>query len=362
MTDVGGVPLRTDCLQFRGDIPCKPHKEFGVHCSACDHYQPRAGRLLIIKLGAAGDVIRTTVILDPLQAKYPGYEIWWLTLTPDLVPQRVHKRLRFSAESLLTLQQISFDVVVNLDKDLHACALMASLTATERFGFTLSDGVPAPVNALAEHKFVTGVFDDLNQQNTLSYPQEIIEICGLDYARQEYIMDPPGPNPLTLPQGSGPVIGLNTGCGDRWIAREWPIDSWIALINGLMERGYRVVLLGGPSEHERNVMLKERTGATYEGTWPLKQFLGVVNGCDVVVTAVTMAMHIALGLRKQLVLMNNIFNRHEFELYDRGVLIEPDKECTCFFRHDCVRTDYRCMDHLPAQKILDAVDARVAYL
>ena len=40
-----------------------------------------------------------------------------------------------------------------------------------------------------------------------------------------------------------------------------------------------------------------------------------VKAGDLVVTAVTMAMHIALGLGKKLVLFNNIFNPHEFELY-----------------------------------------------
>ena len=362
MMEFAGVQVKTDCLHFRGDIPCKPHKQHGVHCAACDHYAQRKGRILVIKLGAAGDVIRTTVILEPLLQKYPDHEIWWLTLTPDLVPAIVQKRLKMSPENLLAIRQTHFDVAINLDKDLHACALMSAVEANEHFGFTLIDGVPAPVNALAEQKFVTGVFDDINQANTLSYPQEIIEICGLQYARQEYVMDQPGPSPLTLPSGTGPVVGLNTGCGDRWIAREWPIDSWVTLIEGLKERGYRVVLLGGPSEHERNVMLQERTGVTYGGTYPLKDFLAVVNTCDIVVTAVTMAMHIAIGLKKQLVLMNNIFNRHEFELYDRGVLIEPAKECTCFFQHDCIRTDYRCMDHLSPQTMLDAIEARKAYL
>ena len=362
MTEIAGVQIKTDCLHFRGDIPCKPHKQHGVHCASCDHYAPRKGRILVIKLGAAGDVIRTSVILEPLAAKYPDHEIWWLTLTPDLVPALVHKRLKMTPENLLAIQQTTFDVAINLDKDLHACALMSAVEATERFGFDLKDGVPAPVNELAEHKFVTGVFDDLNQQNTQSYPQEIIEICGLTYARQEYVMDRPGPSPFTLPEGDGPVVGLNTGCGDRWIAREWPIESWVSLIERLKEGGYRVVLLGGPSEHERNVMLKERTGAAYGGTFPLRDFLAVVNTCDIVVTAVTMAMHVAIGLRKQLVLMNNIFNKHEFELYDRGVLIEPEKECTCFFLHDCVRTDYRCMDHLSPETMYQAIEARAAYL
>lgn len=355
MSRLSSQSLRADCIHARGDIPCKPHKHHGVHCDDCSHYRQRKGRVLIIKLGATGDVIRTTVILQPLREKYPDHEIWWLTLSPEVVPSSVEKRLRYSPENVLTIQQVPFDVVINLDKDLHACALMSTISAPQTYGFTLVDGLPSPVNALAQHKFITGIFDDVNKANTVSYPQEIIELCGLTYSGQEYVMDAPGPSPLTIPDGTGLVVGLNTGCGDRWIAREWPIDSWISLIEMLKGAGHRVVLLGGPAEHERNVMLQQRTGATYEGTFPLGVFPAIVNACDVVVTAVTMALHVAIALKKRVVLMNNIFNKHEFELYGRGVLIEPEKTCTCFFQHDCTNPEYRCMNHLRPETIFAAV-------
>lgn len=362
MMQVDGELFRPDCLHARGDIPCKPHKQHGVHCDGCTHYVRRDGRILIIKLGAAGDVIRTSVILEPLTAKYPHHEVWWLTYTPELVPSVVHRVLKPTAENLVLLQQLSFEIVMNLDKDIQACALMNSIQAGERYGFVLRGGLPAPANHLAEPKYRTGVFDDVNKANTVSYPEEITLMCNLPYTRQDYMMDAPGPSPVSLPEGSGAVIGLNTGCGDRWIAREWPLEYWVQLITALQERGYRVVLLGGPSEHSRNVMLGEQTGATYQGTHSLRNFIAVMNTCDVVVTAVTMAMHIAIGLKKRLVLMNNIFNKHEFELYDRGVLIEPDKACTCFFQHDCTNPSYRCMDHLQPSTVLTAVEEQLAYL
>ena len=61
--------VRNDCMYFKGDIPCAPHKKKGVHCDKCPEYQPVGQRLLIIKLGAAGDVIRTTPILRALSGE-----------------------------------------------------------------------------------------------------------------------------------------------------------------------------------------------------------------------------------------------------------------------------------------------------
>ena len=53
--------------------------------------------------------------------------------------------------------------------------------------------------------------------------------------------------------------------------------------------------------------------------------------------------------------MNNIFNKHEFELYGRGEVVEPEKECTCFFSPKCKNEEYFCMDHMSVESILEAV-------
>ena len=40
-----------------------------------------------------------------------------------------------------------------------------------------------------------------------------------------------------------------------------------------------------------------------------------------------MALHIAIGLSKHVVLLNNIFNKNEFHLYGKGKIIEPAVNC-----------------------------------
>lgn len=362
MSHIRDVEVKDDCIHFRGDVPCKPHKMYGVHCLGCTYYSERKGRILIIKLGAVGDVIRTTVILEPLRQKYQGFEIWWLSETPNIVPSSVSKRLPFNNESILSLPMIHFDVVFNLDKDIHACALTERLETQSVYGYRLKNGIPFPANDLAEAKFLTGIFDDVNKQNKVTYPQEIIEICGLKYEGQEYEIDEPQPSPIVLEPHGSVVIGLNTGCGDRWISRDWPLESWRKLIDMLHTAGYTVLLLGGPAEHERNSILRSSTGALYHGTFPLNTFTSIINQCDVVVTLVTMALHVSIALRKQVVLMNNIFNKYEFELYDRGVIVEPPLECKCFFSNNCINSEYRCMEHLAPETVFEAVNSRVSYL
>ncbi|MFH2051708.1 MAG: glycosyltransferase family 9 protein [bacterium] len=357
------VIVRTDCFHFRGHVPCTPHKRRGVHCEGCPEFRARRGRILIIKLGAAGDVIRTTPLLAPLRRDFPDHALSWVTDFPELLPGAVDDPLKLGHETILWLRRTRFDLVINLDKDRQACALAREVQADRLWGFTLGDdglcrpvteGVTAAQGQAAQDKFLTGLFDDVNRTCRLSYPQEIFAICGYEFQGEEYVLDrPQDPRDFDLPAGSR-IVGLNTGCGGRWTSRLWPEESWAELAGDLQDLGYAVVLLGGPAEDRKNRRLAARTGAAYPGHFDLKTFVGLVDRCDLVVTAVTMAMHIALGLGKKLVLFNNIFNPNEFELYGRGRIVAPEQPCTCFFQPRCT-SDRFCMETLRPAAVLAAV-------
>lgn len=346
--------FKPSCIFFKGFAPCKPHKQFGVVCSSCPHYCKRNGRVLIIKLGAAGDVVRTTCILHELTNRYQGYEVWWITDFPQLLPIVVHVPLKYELKSLERIKSTQFDVVYNLDKDPHACALADSVNTPIRHGFTLINGLPSPVNEHAQESYHAGIFDDFSKTLRESYPAQIHALCNLEWKGQDYILDDV-PSPISQPPQGILRIGLNTGSGKRWSSRLWPVRYWTQLAQSLQEAGSDVILLGGPDEDEQNKNISRQSGVFYPGTFGLTEFVGVVNSCHVVVTAVTMALHIAVGLKKRVVLFNNVFNPAEFELYGRGMLIQPEKDCTCYYGATCTNPEYSCMDHLTVETVLDAV-------
>jgi heptosyltransferase-2 len=240
--------------------------------------------------------------------------------------------------------------VYNLDKDREACALASLVVAKRKRGFLIREGKCVPADRDAEHKFLTGLFDDLSQANTKSYQEEIFEICGFTFSGEEYIMPAPPEIAWKLPPKKR-IVGLNTGCGDRWTSRLWPDRNWVALAKQLKRNGVVPLLLGGKQEHEKNLRLAKASGATYLGHFSLPEFMSEVNRCDLIVTAVTMAMHLAIGYRKKMVLFNNIFNKHEFELYGRGEILEPDFDCTCFYSPTCPNN---CMQYLSVKRVADA--------
>ncbi len=126
--------LRPRYRHFRGDIPYKPYKEHQVHCTdergnECTYFSSISNRILIIKLGALGNVLRTTPLITKLRAIDPASEIWWITHSPDMLPKEVDIILSFDLRSLQLLSAVEFDTIYNLDKDREACALISNLSA-----------------------------------------------------------------------------------------------------------------------------------------------------------------------------------------------------------------------------------------
>src|ERR1017187_6773686 len=123
------IPIKTDCRHFRADRPCTPHKQTGVTCPECPTYDPVGTRLLIVKLAADGDVLRTTSILPSLRRRFPGAHLTWLTESsaePLLRHHPLIDRIWASPERCLPqLLAQDFDLVINPDCDAKSCALPA---------------------------------------------------------------------------------------------------------------------------------------------------------------------------------------------------------------------------------------------
>jgi ADP-heptose:LPS heptosyltransferase len=352
--------LKFDCRHFRGHIPCKPNKLYNKECPSCDMYDPISKRILIIKLGAIGDVIRTTPLIVKYRSMFPGCHITWVTQSPDILPSsQVDVIYKFDFVSVYTIQNLKFDIAINLDKEPEACSLLKDVNATEKYGFIWENNHIGIATPAAEHKLITGLFDHISKANKKHYLDEIFEICHLQFNDEPFLLDV---NPeyaekwktLKEKEGGKPIIGLNTGCGKRWTTRLWPNEYWIELIKQLDKEGYFPMLLGGEAEDVNNRYLSAQTGAYYPGHFSLKEFIALTSICDLVVTQVSMMMHIVTALKVPLVLMNNIFNKHEFYLYGNGRIVEPSTGCDCYYGNTCKR-ERSCMHDLSVGAIFENI-------
>jgi ADP-heptose:LPS heptosyltransferase len=352
--------IKFDCKLFKGTVPCKANKERNQICESCTEYQKIDKRILIIKLGAVGDVIRTTPLLVKLKNNYPNSHITWLTLSPSILPKNeIDVIYTLDAISIFNIQYQEFDLAINLDKEEEACKLLTVVKSKIKYGFIWKNNHIDVATNSAKNKLITGLFDQFSQQNTKSYLEEIFEICDLKFNYEPYL--------INLNQNlsrkwqeyfktltNKKIIGLNTGCGPRWNTRLWPIESWKNLAKMLLSENYFPVFLGGELEHEKNLELSKETGALYLGCFSLEEFIAITNSMDLVLTQVSMMMHIATALQKKMVLMNNIFNKNEFELYGRGEIVSPVSECVCYYGNTCKKGE-SCMNEILPQTIVDTI-------
>ena len=81
-------------------------------------------KILIVKLGALGDVLRTTPLLTELRRRYPDSEITWLVDTQcrEVLEHNplIDHLVSYSEDSVLDLKRHAFDLAVNLDKEAEA--------------------------------------------------------------------------------------------------------------------------------------------------------------------------------------------------------------------------------------------------
>jgi heptosyltransferase-2 len=182
--------VKTDCRLFLGDRPCA----WGGQCEGCEHYARRGEHIVVIKLAAAGDVLRTTSILPPLKRAHPNSYITWIT-DPAALPlvelnPYVDRAIPFGFDAWITLSVQSIDLLICLDKEERACALASALNASEKSGFTLSaDGGVVPLNEGARYDYELGLSNEMKfHENTLTYPDIFCRTAGVEYQREPYVL------------------------------------------------------------------------------------------------------------------------------------------------------------------------------
>jgi len=361
------LKLNLDCVYYVGEKPCK----FDRLCEGCSEYKPTGTKILIIKLAAIGDVLRTTTLLHGLKKKYTNSHITWITDKGSLpVLQNnsyIDRLLSFDLESLMRLEIEEFDILICLDKEIRGSCLASKVSANDKFGFTFDkSGNIRPINKSAEYNFALGISNELKfHHNSKTYPELIYETCELKYDRAyEYIFNISEVTKrwaqdklislgLNLSQ---PIIGLNTGAGNVFAEKAWTIEGYAKLSEMIQnEKLGQIVLLGGPNEYERNQKIAELTGAKLIDSGcnnSIEEFACIVSCCDLMVTGDTLAMHIGIALKKVILLIIGSTAQAEIELYGRGTKIVSTKDCSPCYKKKCVENP-TCMEEIKPEIVFE---------
>lgn len=358
-----------DCRYFLGDRPCVWHKREGLLCQ-CEKYAQIKERLLVIKLDAMGDVLRTTTLLPALAAAHPGAAITWIT-RPESKPllennPYLHEVIAYGPDVPVRLATQTFDRVINLDAGKLSAGLAALAQGTRKDGYFLhADGYIVATNPAASHWLELGVFDDLKKQNQQTYQGAMAGILGLP-AAGPYVLELRDEERARAREHFArlgidpnlPVVGLNTGAGERWALKQWRTEGFEELITRLhRELGAQVLLLGGPGERERHQhFVRTATVPVFDtgNDNGVRHFCALVSLCDAVVAGDTLAMHIALATQRRVVVLFGPTSHAEIELYDQGEKVIPAMDCLVCYKGSC---DYQpnCMDLISTDMVFAAV-------
>jgi heptosyltransferase-2 len=361
------MKLKTDCRHFPGDHPCVYNKKEGIMCDNCIYYSPVNYKILIIKLDAIGDVLRTTSILHSIKEKFPGSHITWLTksVSKDIFKNNplVDNLIFFEDPDLSSrLSTEAFDLLLHPDTSPMSAAIAAAAKTKERKGYIMNHlGKVVSIDDRGTEWLEMGAFDQLKKANKKSYQQIIHEILDLDYKKGEIIINLDeqekelrnrfyANNHLEKYEF---IIGINTGASHRWRFKQWRYEGYKELISILSKRiDTGILLYGGDEEKEmnQNLKLKFPNVVNTGNKNNLRDFFAFTDLADIMITGDTMALHAATALKKKVICLFGPTSSNEIEDYGRIRKITPDMDCLVCYKQNC---DFvpNCMDLISADMI-----------
>ena len=314
-------------------------------------------KILIIKLGAIGDVIRTTAILAGIKEKFHDSMIYWVTKREslDLLKNNGLIKEVITIGDANELKNNSFDLIISLDDDHDACKLASELSSKKIIGaylenekdvYTKNSSLWFGMGLIS--KFGKKRADELKAKNKKTYQEIMYKILGLKYKKQEPILILNrkylgfGKNFAKKKgiDGKDFVIGINTGAGGRWQDKKLSVEETAEFIDKLNSEinNAKLLLFGGPGEAERNkkIISLAKTKIIDAGcNNSLMEFASLVNLCNILVTSDSLALHIGTALKKRVVCFFYPTSSAEIELYQRGIKIIGKGSSYCSYQPKC---------------------------
>ena len=285
--------------------------------------------VLIVKLGATGDVVRTTTLLRRLNG-----QITWLTAAKNTVLLDGLKcDLRcFSWEERAKVSKNHYDLVINLEDTLEIAQFLKTVRCGEIFGARLGSNGSVTYTENSRRWFDLSLVsahgklkaDKLKFQNRQTYQELVFDGLGFRFAGETYLL----PEPIETELAGDVAIAADAG-------PVWPMKKWAyygLLKQRLEEEGLTVNVL------PQRLSLLEHLSDT--------QNHRCLVGGD------SLPMHFALGTRTPCVTLFTCTS--PWEIYDYGVqrkIVSPLLE-KFFYKRGC---DKRATTAISVDEVFESV-------
>lgn len=285
-------------------------------------------RLLVVRLGAMGDILHALPAVTALRQAHPEWEIGWvieprwqalLSASPGSQrspAQPVIDRLHFAPTKQWAKRPLSpqtFRELAALRRELRACHYnavvdfqgairSAALARMAGAGRAIGEAEPRerPARWLFSERIRTDGAHVIEQDMELARavagdPLECIAPLLPTDAEAENWCDA-----LLSAQGKQPLALLNPGAG--WGAKRWPVERYAAVAAGLRRRGLRVLVNTGPGEEPLAAAIQSASqGAAMPASATLSQLIALTRRIALCVAGDTGPLHLACALGRPVV-------------------------------------------------------------
>ena len=331
-------------------------------------------KILIIKTGALGDVLRTSFLAQALKDKYKKInpEIFWLTsqtASQFFINNSYVDKLIISEERN-KLKKISFDLVINLEESKEDAKFASLLKTKKLIGVFLNKKEEIDYTKESSYWFDMSIIsrlgkekaDILKKKNKKTHRQIISEIIEVDWKKYEPFLRLTDAQRKIAQEFSSKhhlsksdlIIGINTGAADRW-PKALSIKKTIEIIENIHKKyNAKILLFGGPNEIKRNKeILKSIKFPIIDAGCEndLIEFPALISICNLVITTDSLGLHTALALKRKTICLIGPTSPSEIDLYDLGEKVIANSKDVCSYK-----TETDCMDRINLNEIKTAIE------
>ena len=269
--------------------------------------------ILICKVGALGDVVRTTPILRVLKGN-----IFWLTSKEgkSLLPKIENLKI-LTPDKINSLKKIDFDLILNLEED-ENLAKEISMLKTKKVIGVYFDFKINKVSYTKESKkwydmsliskYGKEKADLLKWKNRKNYQEILFEMIGKKFRGEEYWIN----YHSNMKKTKEIVVAIEKRAGERW-----PMKIWLhydLLKNKIEKEGYKVFYL-----RQRKKLI---------------DYVKDIDKANILICGDTLAMHLGLALKKKVIALFICTSPWEIYDYKRMVKIINPYLKEAFYRRD----------------------------
>jgi heptosyltransferase I len=338
-------------------------------------------RLLIVRLGALGDVVHAIPVAAALRRALPGARIDWLVSAKhreilDLVPI-IDRRLVINdrgdasgGTSLLSaigeLRRARYDVAIDLQGLLKSAVLARSSGAPRVIGFS-----SRYARERAARLFYTdaydpgrgGLYDPRETRHVVDINLGLLSVLGITAPAREFPIEAIDSEAAkrAREQAGGPYVLLNPGAA--WPNKRWPPDRLAAIATALRERHRLMsVVVWGPGEEA----LAEAVVAAADGAAfvvpkaTIADLVALARHAALMVSGDTGPTHIAAAVGTPIVgIYGPTRPARNGPMSPLDVTVSRDRVCQCHHLRRC-KLDRMCLLDIEIAEVLDAVERRLA--